>query len=207
MRARDLLHNALHALATIEQIAATLGIQSVESQPEEFWETQKRASVHRFYWFLLNELDIPLSHEFGDLSNYQTESLATLANEWLKNGIDYEYVRNWYKDVGEFQVDMAFKLRREKRDLATRCLNVLFIFEKGARWGKFGRHATLLVDSPEDATSFPVSSVSQLEKSYLAEMAKHFGHIGRKLGAKQVKVLPGRLPEFSQTEAAQPSEE
>ena len=43
MRARDLLHNALHTLATIEQIAATLGIQSVESQPEEFWETQKRA--------------------------------------------------------------------------------------------------------------------------------------------------------------------
>ena len=204
MRARDLLHNALHALATIEQIAATLGIQSVESQPEEFWETQKRASVHRFYWFLLNELNIPLSHEFGDLTLQETEALAVLANEWLRNGIDYEYIRNWYKIVGEFQVDMAFKLRREQRDLATRCLNVLFIFEKGARWGKFGKHAVLLVDGQADASNFPVSSVSQLEKSYLAEMAKHFEHIGRKLGAKQVKVLPGRLPE---QQPAQPNEE
>ena len=195
MRARDLLHNALHSLATIEQIAETLGIQSVESQPEEFWETQKRASVHRFYWFLLNELNIPLSHEFGDLTLQETEALAVLANEWLRNGIDYEYIRNWYKIVGEFQVDMAFKLRREQRDLATRCLNVLFIFEKGARWGKFGKHTVLLVDGQADASNFPVSSVSQLEKSYLAEMAKHFEHIGRKLGAKQVKVLPGRLPE------------
>ena len=204
MRARDLLHNALHALATIEQIAATLGIQSVESQPEEFWETQKRASVHRFYWFLLNELNIPLSHEFGDLTLQETEALAVLANEWLRNGIDYEYIRNWYKMVGEFQVDMAFKLRREQRDLATRCLNVLFIFEKGACWGKFGKHAVLLVDDQADASNFPVSSVSQLEKSYLAEMAKHFEHIGRKLGAKQVKVLPGRLPE---QQPAQPNEE
>lgn len=204
MRARDLLHNALHALATIEQIAATLGIQSVESQPEEFWETQKRASVHRFYWFLLNELNIPLSREFGDLTLQETEALAVLANEWLRNGIDYEYIRNWYKMVGEFQVDMAFKLRREQRDLATRFLNVLFIFEKGARWGKFGKHAVLLVDDQADASNFPVSSVSQLEKSYLAEMAKHFEHIGRKLGAKQVKVLPGRLPE---QQPAQPNEE
>ena len=204
MRARDLLHNALHALATIEQIAATLGIQSVESQPEEFWETQKRASVHRFYWFLLNELNIPLSHEFGDLTPQETEALAVLANEWLRVGIDYEYIRSWYKMVGEFQVDMAFKLRREQRDLATRCLNVLFIFEKGARWGKFGKHAVLLVDDQADASNFQVSSVSQLEKSYLAEMAKHFEHIGRKLGAKQVKVLPGRLPE---QQPAQPNEE
>ena len=204
MRARDLLHNALHTLATIEQIAATLGIQSVESHPEEFWETQKRASVHRFYWFLLNELNIPLSHEFGDLTLQETEALAVLANEWLRNGIDYEYIRNWYKMVGEFQVDMAFKLRREQRDLATRFLNVLFIFEKGARWGKFGKHAVLLVDDQADASNFPVSSVSQLEKSYLAEMAEHFEHIGRKLGAKQVKVLPGRLPE---QQPAQPNEE
>ena len=207
MRARDLLHNALHALATVEQIAETLGIQSVDSHPEEFWETQKRASVHRFYWFLLSELDITLSHEFADLTNHQTETLAELANEWLRNGIDYQYVREWYKTSGEFQVDMAFKLRREQRDLATRCLNVLFIFEKGARWGKFGRHVTLLTDSQEEASKFPVSSVSQLEKSYLAGMAKHFDHIGKKLGAKQVKVLPGRLPEISQTEAAQPTEE
>lgn len=200
MRARDQLHNALHALATIEQIAATLGIQSLDSMPAEFWESQKRASVHRFYWFLLSELNITLSHEFPDLTLHEVEELATLANQLLKDGMDYEYIREWYKTAGEFQVDAAFKLRREKRDLETRCLNVLFIFEKGARWAKFGKHSVLLVDKQEDSTAFPVESVSQLEKHYLAEMAKHFYHVGQKLGAKQVKILPGRLAQAEQTE-------
>ncbi len=195
MRPLDQLHNALHSIATVEQVAEALGIKDITAYPEDFWDTQKRAAFHRFYWFLLNELDITLSHEFGDLSFVESEALVILANEWLKNGMDYTYVRSWYKMVGEFQVDMAFKLRRERRDLATRCLNVLLIFEKGARWAKFGKHVVLLVDNQGDATNFTVSSPTQLEKDYLANMAKHFEHLAHKLGAKQVKVLPGRLPE------------
>lgn len=186
------LSNALAAISMVEDIAKALGIEDIASQSDEFWETQVFAARHRFYWMCLDHVGLPLSTEREELSPVSEEQIADVAESYLRNNIDYAYIRAWYKNYGEFVVDKAFKHRREVKDLETRRLRVLIIFEKGARYLAYDENRRPLLVDEEDAHLFPVDSVSQLEKPYLIEMAKHFDGVMKMLDGKLVKVLPAR---------------
>lgn len=187
------LLNSLHSLATVEQIAETLGIASIDSMPEDFWVAQRRTVKTRFYWFCLSSLGMALSTEIEELSTGELTSLNSLAERLLKTeGFNYSLVRDWYHSFGSFVADKAFKLRRERRDLEDRVLRVLFIMDKGAKYLAYRGFTPILVDSTSDAYSFTVHSPTELGKGYLADMASNFEVLKKTFGARAVKILPGR---------------
>ena len=187
----QLLMNTISAIVIdADDVRVALGIESLDSMPEEFWQTQIYAARNRYFRMLL-DLDkvLPLSTEYEDLDEMSIERLRRASEQFHKAGLTYADVRKWWKEVGEFKSDKAFKLRREKKMLESTGLGVIFVFEKGAQWltynAKFGAELT----TREMAHRFPVESVSQTEKPYLAEMAKHFESLKKQFGAKEVKVL------------------
>lgn len=187
----QLFMNTISAIAIdAEDVRKVLGIQSLDSMPEEFWQTQIYAARNRYFRMLLAlDQTLPLSTEYSDLDDYDLGRLQRASEQFHKAGLTYADVRKWWKEGGEFKSDMAFKLRREKKELSQTFLSVLFVFEKGAQWLTYNAKLGAELTTREMAHRFPVDSLSQTEKPYLAEMAKHFESLKKQFGAKEVKVL------------------
>lgn len=187
----QLFMNSVCAIAIdADAVRVALGIESLDNMPEEFWQTQLYAARNRYFRLLLAiDGNLPLTSEYSDLDDFDLGRLQKLSENYHKKGHTYADVRAWWKDRGQFECDKAFRLRRESKELQNTFLSVLFIFEKGAQWlmynGLFGAELT----TREMAHRFPVESISQTEKAYLSEMAKHFESVKEMFGAKEVKVL------------------
>lgn len=192
------LMNSLYSLADDPAIAAVLGIQDISSQSEEFWKGQRMAVKNRFYWYCLDDLNIPLATEIEELEVDQLEWVTQHAENLLNDAeFNYATVRDWYKSFGQFEADRMFKHRREVRDLETQVLRVLFIFDKGAKYLKYENKKPTLCDTQVGAHTFKVHSLTETTKEYLIEMAEHFSALKEELGAKQVKILTGRINTLS----------
>lgn len=187
----QLFMNTISAIAIdAEEVRKVLGIETLDNMPEEFWQTQIYAARNRYFRMLLSmDGNLPLSTEYLDLDDYDLGRLQKLSEAFHKNGRTYADVRKWWKDRGEFLSDKAFKLRRERKELEQTFLTVLFVFEKGAQWLTYHADSGADLTTREMAHRFSVDSVSQTEKSYLTEMAKHFESLKKHFGAKEVKVL------------------
>ena len=187
----QLFMNSISAIAIdAEEVRKVLGIESLHKMPEEFWQTQLYTARNRYYRMLLSMDDtLPLSAEYPDLDDYDLGRLQKLSESFHKNGRTYADVRKWWKERGEFLSDKAFKLRRERKEIEQTFLSVLFVFEKGAQWLTFNADSGAVLTTREMAHRFPVESISQTAKSYLADMAKHFESLKKQFGAKEVKVL------------------
>lgn len=187
----QLFLNSVSAIAVdAESVRKVLGIQSLDSMSEEFWQTQIYAARNRYFRMLLAlDQSLQLSTEYSDLDDYDLSRLQLASEQCHKAGLTYADVRKWWKEGGEFASDMAFKLRRERKELSQTFLSVLFVFEKGAQWLTYNSKLGAELTTREMAHRFPVESVSQTEKPYLTEMAKHFESLRKQFGAKEVKVL------------------
>ena len=187
----QLFMNTISAIAIdAEEVCKVLGIESLDKKSEEFWQTQLYAARNRYFRMLLSmDNNLPLSTEYFDLDDYDLGRLQKLSESFHKDGRTYADVRKWWKERGEFLSDKAFKLRRERKELEQTFLSVLFVFEKGAQWLTYHAGAGADLTTSEMAHRFPVESISQTEKPYLAEMAKHFESLKKQFGAKEVKVL------------------
>ena len=187
----QLFLNSVSAIAVdAESVRKVLGIQSLDSMSEEFWQTQIYAARNRYFRMLLAlDQSLQLSAEYSDLDDYDLSRLQLASEQCHKAGLTYADVRKWWKEGGEFTSDMAFKLRRERKELSQTFLSVLFVFEKGAQWLTYNSKLGAELTTREMAHRFPVESVSQTEKPYLTEMAKHFESLRKQFGAKEVKVL------------------
>ena len=187
----QLFMNTISAIAIdAEEVCKVLGIESLDKMPEEFWQTQIYAARNRYFRMLLAmDKALPLSTEYCDLDDFDLGRLQRASEQFHKAGFTYAEVRKWWKEYGEFASDKAFRLRREKQALGNTSLSVIFVFEKGAQWLTYNATLGAELTTREMAHRFPVESVSQLEKTYLAEMAKHFEHLKKQFGAKEVKVL------------------
>lgn len=187
----QLFMNTISAIAIdAEEVRKVLGIESLDKMPEEFWQTQLYAARNRYYRMLLSMDDtLPLSTEYTDLDDYDLGRLQKLSESFHKNGSTYADVRKWWKERGEFLSDKAFKLRRERNEIGQTFLSVLFVFEKGAQWLTYHVGVGADLTTRELAHRFHIESISQTQKSYLTEMAKHFESLKKQFGAKEVKVL------------------
>ena len=192
-RGQERLSAALSVVAFPEDIAQVLGIEDMSEMDEEFWTAQVRAARHRFYWMCLHSLNWVLSEEIQDLEEEQAAVVASAAAKFLAiPGFNYKQVRSWYKNFGQFAVDKAFKLRREKRQLAGSCIRLLVIYNKGAKFVNFDSSGQPVAVDEADAFKFEVGSISETSKAYLAEMAKHFEYLLSYENVKQIKLLVGR---------------
>ena len=187
------LVNSLYSLADTDQIAEVLGIKDLESQTEEFWEGQRRAVKNRFYFYCLHNLGLPLSLEIEDLEIDDLLNVSAYAESLVENPeFSYAPVRNWFRHYGQFATNQITKHRREVRDLETRVLRVLFVFDKGAKYLKYENNIPVMAATSAEAFTFKVNSLTETSKEYLVEMAKHFEALAEEVGATQVKILSGR---------------
>lgn len=187
----QLFLNTISAIAIdAEEVRKVLGIESLDKMSVEFWETQQYAARNRYFRMLLSmDGNLPISTEYFDLDDYDLGRLQKLSENFHASGRTYADVRKWWKERGEFLSDKAFKLRRERKEIEQTFLSVLFVFEKGAQWLTYHAAGGADLTTREMAHRFTVESISQTEKSYLAEMAKHFESLKKQFGAKEVKVL------------------
>lgn len=189
---RNELSDLLYSFADIEQVAAALNIKDLESKPEEFWEKQRFAAHNRTFYYCLCSLGLRPSMNVKELDEEQLDNVLNLLRHLQANeAFSYTNVREWFKIYGEFVTDQAFKLRREKKALAETALYVLFVFKKGASYLAYNGANPVLVSNRENAFKFPVQSVSETSKDYLADMAKHFKAVKEVFNAEEVKILVG----------------
>lgn len=188
------LRLALRGVGDKTQVAFALGIQDPDTQTEEFWQGQKRAARKRFFQLCLSRLRLDESSDPEDLNDDTCNTVAELAEDLLAQpGFDYALVRRWFRTVGQFQHNKAINLARERNFLKDSVLRVLVVLNGGgAKYLAFGPEPDAARLVPEvEAHEFQVYSVSELEKPYLQEMAKHFSVLVERFDAKEIKVLQG----------------
>lgn len=186
----DRLNKTLHKVATTEQIMEALGIADAESQEEGFWTTMKFAAHLRFYLLCLKKLNYPLSTEFVSLTREHAKELAIVAESFIQTpGFCYKTVHEWFINGGSFEYQKAKELKAEQEFLEARCLHLIVILEKGAKYlGYSASGEPILVDVTE-SKKFPLNSMTETSKQYLLDMAKHFNNIKDMFNAREVKLL------------------
>ncbi|MNR71759.1 hypothetical protein D3C71_24370 [compost metagenome] len=188
------LKEVLRGIARTAQVAAALGIQDPDSQPEEFWVAQRRAARRRLQQLCLQELGWDESLDVEEMDEGQCERVADVAASFLATpGFDYALVRRWFHARGQFQFNKALALARERRYLRDTCLRVLVVLDAGgAKYLAFGPgvdEARLVAE--DQAAEFEVTSSIELTKDHRGELAKHFDYLKERIGAKEIKVLQG----------------
>ena len=189
------LHHNLHKLFNQAEITRLLDL--TEPRDDEFWEEQRHIVVSRFYTYLLNFMGWDLTLDRLSLSVGQATEVNFGAEYFLRAGITYEKVRQWWLLQGQFIHKRAFEAKRERDYLKTMSINVLCFFEgKRPLWLAFEPDNTVkLVENKDEAFAFPVFSITDLDKAVLLNAANDFSALCREVGATHVKVLPGHQPQ------------
>jgi len=191
--AQTALTEELRRIAAVEDVASALGIQDLKSQDDEFWSGQRRAATSRFYLMLLQIQGIDLAVRREELDDDTAQVLREQASALVAyKGLNYTKVRQWFLNRGQFEYNMALARRKEREHVASMCLRLLVVHEKGASYLAFdAEQNAILASSPDQAHQFPVERASELEVGYLKEMSSHFVAIQTLFEAKAVKLLPG----------------
>lgn len=167
--------NSVAAIAVdADEIRKHLGIESLDSKSDEFWQHQIHGAKQRYYNMLLAmDGELPLATNATDLDDFDLGRLQKLSDNFHKSGKTYADVRKWWKNQGSFLFDKAVKLRKEKRKLANLSLVIMCVVEKKQYWIAYDAIGNAYLTTKEMAQCFPVEDASQLEEDYLIEMSKH----------------------------------
>lgn len=183
------LQQMLATMATKEQVIKALGI--TEEKDEEFWEIQLFTVRNRFLSYLLYKHRIDMTLVAGGMDTLTIYDLAHTAENLLEQGVDYTFIRQWWKQMGTYLHNRAFDAKRERDKIAKMDIVVLVFFEKGRPFYlTYEDNKTSLVAEKEEAYGFPIMSITSLDKKYLAEAAKDFDAVVKEFGASYVKLLP-----------------
>lgn len=192
------LRQALHQLATKEQVMSALGMEE-DTQDEEFWKIQFFTVKNRFLSYLLfkHRLDMTLVAEERLDDEVEMDLLST-AEDMLQHGITYTFIRTWWKIVGTYLHNRAFEAKREQEKLNKMDIVVLVFFSKGHHLSPKGRPYYLafkgldmvMVEDKKDAHGFPIMSANDIERNALIANAVDFESVVKRLGATHLKLLP-----------------
>ena len=183
------LQQAISLMATKEQVIEALGLK--EDKSEEFWEIQLFTVRNRFLAYLLYKHRLDLTLFTGHVDGFTRMDLASTAEDLLAKGVNYTFIRNWWKSMGTYLHNRAFDAKREREKIAKMDVVVLVFFEKGRPYYlTYKDNKTSLVADVKDAHGFPIMSISELDKNYLANAAKDFDAVVKEFGATHVKLLP-----------------
>lgn len=190
---RKQLVAALVKISGQADIIAALELADPTEFDAEFWRVQCFTAQHRFYSLCRHLLGLTLAKEVDECSDSECLALKDQAESLFNGGMRYLQVRQWFLTQGRLQHALDYAVRHEAERLQRLALGVLVILEpKGAKWlGLASDGVTpILVNTPQEGIQLPVRSITSLDKTRLAEIAKDFGYIKDRFNAKEVKVLP-----------------
>lgn len=180
----------LVSLADRAEIARVLGIAEPEKFNDEFWTIQGYTVIHRFWTYCLHELQLPLTLERTAADMDVLERVMDLAQSKLGAGLSYDQIRNWWLAYGQARFNAEQAARKEREELS-RLSTVALLFFEGSRpkYLKVEGFSATTVQSPDEATMFPVLRAEDITKPGLERAAEDFRAIASMLGASSVKIL------------------